>query len=109
MKFVVLNPNGIDKDLFELIKLHYTRLHLFKRFEDNMDKIITSLTNSIKASLGSQSDAEIIKTTLKKCTLDKQAFGFNFWEAILQETLVVNQDYWDQIIYEGNLPKPKNK
>lgn len=51
LKFYLENKFGIDDELFSLIKSHYERLHLLKRFSDNGDKVISPLRNKIKPYL----------------------------------------------------------
>lgn len=41
------NSNNIDTELYNLIDTHYSKLKLFKRFEENSDIVVSDLENEI--------------------------------------------------------------
>lgn len=93
LKFYLENKFGIDDELFSLIKSHYERLHLLKRFSDNGDKVISPLRNKIKPYLKLLDINEIKSTSIETSNLNRTVFGFNYWESILELSLINNKDF----------------
>ncbi len=91
--FFVKNTNGIAAPLYDLIESHYTRLHLCRRFSENIDKVIIPFVNAIKPNLGTLTLAEVTTNALETERLNKLAFGFNFWESLLKIDLLSNADF----------------
>ena len=95
--FSVENRFGIEQNLFDLIFNHYTRLHLPKRFRKNSHDTIYELNKEIKKYKDKISKEELIKTIKENILDNKQYYGFNYWKAIIEETLINNKDYIDLI------------
>lgn len=88
VEFHLENPNKIDKELFNLIKSHYTRLHLCERFNESIDQIITPLINSMKPYISKLPIDEIKDSVIQTSEKNKIAFGHNYWKSILEIELV---------------------
>lgn len=107
--FVTLNSNlepnfylkassDIPTKLFELIESHYNRLHLFSRFLGESGKIIEKIENLILAYKDSSlSKSEIVSIIENKIIRDKISFGNNFWESILEDALIHNNTFIDNL------------
>lgn len=93
LKFYLENKFGIEEELFSLIESHYKRLHLLQRFSDNGDKVISPLRNQIKPYLKLLDIKEVISMSVETSNLNRQVFGFNYWESILQLSLINNTDF----------------
>lgn len=92
-KFRLDNSNNIDIGLYNLIFSHYTRLHLLKRFDENVDSVITpieSLINSFKNKLPIQ---EICESIFETAQQNKNHFGQNYWKSALEIALILNEDF----------------
>ena len=50
-KFKVENKNGIDDNLFEIIKNHYDKLSLCERFAAAIDETVINTINDINSGL----------------------------------------------------------
>lgn len=96
--FALRNINNIDADFFELLVSHFTRLHLLKRFKSESHKIISELTNLISASRKRLDRNQIIGLVEDKIREDKTVFGNNFYKSILEDALIHNQTYLDNIL-----------
>lgn len=92
-KFELINSNNINADFFELLKSHYTNLHLLERFKIESHKVISELTNLIWASKTLLNQNQIIELVKAKIKEDKNIFGNNYFKSILEEALIINQDY----------------
>jgi len=93
VEFYLQNRYGIDGTLYELLESHYSRLHLCRRFSENLDKVITPFVNTIKPHLKILPLPDIIDNALETERLNRLAFGSNFWESILKIDLLANQDF----------------
>ena len=93
LKFSIENRNGIEQNLFELINNHYTRLHLPKRFRKNSHDIIYELCKEIKKYKDKISKEELLKTIKEDILEEKKYYGFNYWKAIIKETLINDDNY----------------
>lgn len=93
LKFTVENRYGIEQNLFNLIKNHYVRLHLPKRFRKNSHDIIYELNKEINKYKDKISKEELIKTIKEDIKDDKTYYGFNYWKAIIKETLIGDINY----------------
>ena len=98
--FKLENPHNIDAALFELLESHYKKLHLPERFSKKGDDIISELKNSIKASKQFLNRGQIIQIVQSKINDDKVYFGNNYHKSILEETLINNDDFMDQLFNE---------
>jgi len=96
--FELRNVNNINPDFFELLENHYSRLHLLKRFKKESHKIISELTNLISASSRLLDGNTIKQLVLTKINEDKSVFGSNYYKSILEEALINNQVYLDNIL-----------
>jgi hypothetical protein len=91
--FTLQNVNGVDNNLFSLIKEHYTRLDLFRRFEDGADSIITSFKTTL-VPLKLLNDPTLARNiAFESIRLERLAFGFNYWQSVLKHELLTNDDF----------------
>ncbi|MEO8240581.1 MAG: HNH endonuclease [Flavobacterium sp.] len=95
LKFTVENKFDIEQNLFDLIYNHYTRLHLPKRFRKNSHDTIYELSKEINKYTSKISKDELIKTIKEDIIEDKRYYGFNYWKAIIKETLINDEQYLD--------------
>lgn len=95
LKFTVENRFGIEQNLFDLIENHYTRLHLPKRFRKNSHDTIYELSKEINKYKAKISKDELIKTIKEDILEEKAYYGFNYWKAIIKETLINDKQYLD--------------
>lgn len=93
LKFTIENRFNIEQNLFELINNHYTRLHLPKRFRKNSHDTIYELNKEIKKYKDKMSKEELIKTIKEDILEEKKYYGFNYWKAIIKETLISDATY----------------
>ncbi len=94
LRYFLNNRNNIDRELFDLIEVHYARLDLFQRFRENSHKIISELDREIKRYLRKNMPIDDIVDEVKNECLDlKEEYGQNYWKAILKISLVENQKY----------------
>lgn len=98
--FHLQNNGNISNNLFEIIETHYSRLHLLERFSANIHEVITSLENTITSFMDKLPLNEIKNSILEKSTLDKMAFGYNYWKSILEIELVNNAEYMNRFIID---------
>ncbi len=92
-KFKVENKNGIDDNLFEIIKNHYDKLSLCERFAAAIDETVINTINDINSGLRYVPLDEFRKVYIEDQTKLFMAFGFNFWKTILQLELVNNDQF----------------
>lgn len=97
LKFTVENRFGIEQNLFNLIENHYTRLHLPKRFRKNSHDTIYELNKEINKYKAKISKEELIETIKEDIMEEKTYYGFNYWKAIIKETLINDKQYLDLI------------
>ncbi|MDR6514263.1 HNH endonuclease [Chryseobacterium camelliae] len=93
LKFTVENKYGIEQNLFNLIKNHYVRLHLLKRFRKNSHDIIYELNKEINKYKDKINKEELIKTIKEDIKDEKIYYGFNYWKAVIKETLIDDINY----------------
>lgn len=94
--YEVDNRNGIESGLYDLIKAHYDKLYLCRRFKENSHEIVSKLDIEINGYKSELSLDKIKQVVLKQCSDVKQVFGFNYWETILISTLINNEDYMNR-------------
>ncbi|OCB73176.1 hypothetical protein B0A79_15350 [Flavobacterium piscis] len=93
LRFYLENRSEIDENLFNIIQSHYNKLHLLERFSRNSDKVITPLQNKIRPFINIISIEEIIKMAIQSANLNRNIFGMNYWESILELALINNDDF----------------
>ncbi|MGV0920881.1 HNH endonuclease [Empedobacter falsenii] len=95
--FKLRNLHGIDKEFFELLNSHYSRLDLFQRFKNESHKIISELTNLLKGCKRSLNKDQIIQIVLDKIEEDKASFGTNYYKSILEFALINSDTFLNNI------------
>jgi 5-methylcytosine-specific restriction endonuclease McrA len=96
--FELRNTHHIDADFFELLENHYTRLHLPQRFKKESHKVISELTNLISAGNHLLTHNQLKELVKAKICEDKAVFGNNYYKSIIEESLITNQDYLDNVL-----------
>jgi len=96
--FKVKNKAGIDRNLFNTIYSHYSKLHLPRRFKENADQVITPLKISIESYLDKLPLRDIIETQLEIAKRNQAANGNNYWKSILEIALLSDKDFLSQFI-----------
>lgn len=99
-RFYLNNCTEIDDDFYRVIETHYTRLHLFKRFKENSDSVISELENSIRPYIGNLQKEQIISANKEKFERDRKVFGYNYWKAVLGLALIDSDDFINMIYEE---------
>lgn len=85
--------NGVSNEMFELLSYHYDKLHLFKRFKENSDIIISELDTEISKYSQKLSINDIKKTILEECQASYKTLGRNNWKIVLKMALIDNSEY----------------
>lgn len=88
VNFRLSNINNIDINLFNLIKSHYSSLHLLIRFKRKSNDIISELVNSINASKVKLNQNDTVEVIRAKINADKVILGNNHYKLILEETII---------------------
>lgn len=87
-EYFIENRNGIEENLFEQIKSHFTRLHLLERMNlkavDEFDKLIIDLETYID-ELPMEEIFQIVTAEAHKL---KQIYGQNHWLPVLKLALI---------------------
>jgi len=93
VKFYLDNSNGVNNLLFERINNHYTRLELFRRFQENSESVISSLKDDIENGLV-DSNFDLVRTqVLRRIDREKATKGVNYWQSVLKHTLINDEDF----------------
>lgn len=95
--FQLDNVNGVDEDLFKLIKSHYEKLNLFTRMKLKAIEGKGEFLNHIKEYAKELPIDTIQKIEFKKINEAKAAYGFNHWKCVLEEALLTNPDFIKKI------------
>jgi 5-methylcytosine-specific restriction endonuclease McrA len=98
-KFYLKNTGTIAPDIFEIIRSHYTGLHLLKRFSENSDSVVVPLGDEIESYIDKLSIEEIKKSVIERNKKIKLAFGYNYWKPILEIELMNNDKYLSRFQY----------
>lgn len=94
VEFSLANVNGIDPDLFNVLESHYQRLHLFKRFREASDSIISEMQNLIVAQRKNGFSNNVIKqVVIDKVEADREYFGCNHYKSILELELINSNEF----------------
>lgn len=97
--FYLQNIHHINLDFYELLKNHYTKLHLFRRFKEKSGNIIEELENSIKPYKNSSlPKSDLVLLIKEKINLDQKSFGLNYWKSILELELINSKLFLDKIL-----------
>lgn len=92
-RFYLNNKNGVDEELYELIQNHYSKLHLCRRFSENIDLVVTPLVNEIEGYINLLPLDTIVGAALEKIEKEKIAFGHNYWQSILKASLLTDAEF----------------
>ena len=92
-RFYLDNRNGINEELYELINNHYTKLHLCRRFSENIDLVVSPLINEIESYISKLTISEIVEVAIDRSMRNKTAFGYNHWPSILEIALLNNTSF----------------
>lgn len=99
-KFMVLNTNNIDHNLFNLINNHYYKLHLPERFRINSHDTIFEVIKEINNYKDKMTRESLVSTIRESIIKDKNHYGHNFWKTILKEALINSDEFMDQLFSE---------
>ncbi len=92
-EFRVENINGIQSNLFELIRSHYTRLKLIERFSSNIDSVVEPLKNELEVFKGKIPISEFQNIVIERNRKNRTSFGQNYWKSVLEDELIMNDDF----------------
>lgn len=101
LKYSVENKNNINSEIYELIKSHYSKLHLFERFNNNSANIISDLEIDIKGYLHKITLNDIKNIIKENCEENKKKYGNNYWKIILTLTIIENEEFMKQFEING--------
>lgn len=91
--FKIENEN-ISPSLLTVITKHYENLNLTERFlgfgNDVISDFIRDITSYRESSLTKEQIREI---TLKKCNDERMYYGYNYWQTVLKEALVLSEKF----------------
>ncbi len=86
----------VSQDISKIIKAHYKRLDLFKRYEEESADEISEITRQLKIYVADLTKVGI-KNLLSKDAQDlKSIYGKNYWKAILREALSNSDSFLNQ-------------
>ena len=88
--FSVRNTNGIDPDLFQIIKNHYDFLHLCGRMQERAsDSYVSELVTDVRKSLRKgMTMQEVVHEVIETAMLHMAAYGYNHFKYVLEIALV---------------------
>ena len=94
--FEVRNPeNIIAAALYDKIDYHYNKLKLCGRFRKHREDVLSGLANEIYTMKDVLSDDVIKSVILSDVGNDRKRLGYNYWKAILKESVCNNQEVFD--------------
>lgn len=93
--FTINNSSGVEAELYGRIDYHYSKLQLCQRFSDNNDLSITPLKNLISANIKKLGREDVIETAANLAEKNRIAFGFNYWQSLLELELLKSKDFID--------------
>jgi hypothetical protein len=99
IKFHLYKPKGMDDKIFALIKSHYTKLKLFKRFLDNADDVVSEFENDIVPYLKMLSKKEIEECVNETLERNRILYGRNYWKCVLKEALLKDKKFMDRFVF----------
>ncbi|MCR9171534.1 MAG: hypothetical protein NXI10_03515 [bacterium] len=91
--FELRNNECISTELFQLLKSHYDRLELCSLFSLSCGTVISRMATYIKNHSDMLSIEQMQSITLKSNQDEKNIYGQNHWEFILQDTLITSEDF----------------
>lgn len=97
--FFSVTQNDMNQNLFDIVKSHFTKLGLAKRYQDNSNKIIVELRNLIKTSKeNGLPDQKIKKIALDTIAKSELKFGLNHWETVLKKACITDLNAYNYLI-----------
>jgi len=88
------NPNGINRNTFEVIQNHFTRIKLLKKYNNKTGNIYERVCNSYSGQSVFRNNPNAIKAhLLQESENHFKSFGRNHYEGILKEALALNEDF----------------
>ena len=85
----------IDAALYDKIDYHYNKLKLCGRFRKHREDVLSGLANEIYTMKDVLSDDVIKSVILSDVGNDRKRLGYNYWKAILKESVCNNQEVFD--------------
>ena len=84
-----ISQKKMQQGLFDIVKSHFDKLNLAKRYRDCSHKVFAELINSIKASKrNGLTDQMIKKINLDAIAENEKTFGLNHWETVLKKACI---------------------
>lgn len=87
VNYEIHNNGNISNEQFALIKSHYKRLNLLKRFADNSNDEITNTIDSIKSYADDFSSENLVQMLTKNRSKKIVRYGVNHWKCALLKGL----------------------
>jgi hypothetical protein len=91
--FYLENRSEIADPVFELICRHYVNLHLFQRFAEASNTVVTNLRNTLISLPHQMSSAEVRTFIQAESVQQSQYFGRNYWKTVLRVALCENEEF----------------
>lgn len=97
ISFNINKTEGIDDNLFNIIKTHFIRLDLTNRYSESIDLVISDLKDDVESnraefgnSLTTNSISNII---INKSARNKVNYGNNYWKSIAMDLLANSETF----------------
>jgi len=94
-----ISQNGMPQNLFDIVKTHFAKLKLAKRYRDHSHKVFVELRNSIKVSRKNGLTDQLIKQiNLDTIAENEKTFGLNHWETVLKKACITDPVAYNYLI-----------
>lgn len=91
VRFNLNNNCGINNDLFELIKSHYTNLDLLEEYSKIVEEDLSNIYDKILNNPNLEIRDHLENICMEKEMLVRK-YGVNYWKAVLYDALINNPD-----------------
>lgn len=89
---------SLDSDFHSLVKSHYEKLGLFRRFRENSNEIIDPIVTDAKIIVPKIGIVEFRKTVEESTSELQKIYGLNYWKSLLKLAVVRHDDFESLLI-----------
>lgn len=97
VRFTIRKNINLSKKENNLIKEHYSRLHLLELYEQRSNIVITETKRSFQSITTRLTKREMKNTMLNEVKSLKKDYGINYWEALIKQELSNSNEFFESI------------
>lgn len=100
-KFKLDSPEEISNSIYQTINLHFKRLNLLERYEEEVPSEISELVAQLRVHCKKKSKTKIKKRIKKDAARMAETYGINYWKTVIRVTIYNDDTLFNYVYFEA--------